>query len=337
MNPDYPVYYILHQRNKAHGLADWDFDIPKNVKLLIIPDAGTNDCIECNKLIDDGISVVILDHHLQDLSEIKNKAIIVNNQISSNYLNKDFSGAGIVYEFLRALDDYYWQDYADEFLDLVSFAQISDIMDIRNYTTRYYVNEGLKKIKNPALKAMINAQEFSICGKVNIHNISWFITPVFNAMIRVGSYEERDLLFRSFVGDYEKFDYKKRSGEVIKENIHDRAARLCKNAKSRQDKMRDKLFESLKNKINPDDKVIMIQTNDGDSGIIGLSCMKLASDLKRPCIVVKPIKKDGEIILSGSCRNFDNSPIENLKSVIEDTGLFSLIAGHSYPDFSNIA
>ena len=43
--PDYPVSYLIHRNNKAHGLAKMnsgDFEIPQGTKLLIIPDAGTN-------------------------------------------------------------------------------------------------------------------------------------------------------------------------------------------------------------------------------------------------------------------------------------------------------
>ena len=329
MDEDYPVYYMLHQKNKAHGLNDKDFDIPENTKLLIIPDAGTNDCEECNNLIERGISVICPDHHEQNKSEVKNNAIIVNNQISNNYSNKDFCGAGVTYEFLRALDEYYWNEYAAEFIDLVSFGNISDVMNLRSMPTRYYVEAGFKNLKNPELLAMIKAQEFSMHGEVNIHNVSWYITPIFNAMIRIGTFEERELLFRAFIGDYEEFDYKKRGGDIVVENIYDRAARLCKNAKSRQDKMRDKLFAALLQKSDVSNKVVMVQTEEGDSGIIGLSAMRLADTLSRPVIVVKPIEKDGETILSGSCRNFNNSPVEDLKSAIDDTGLFELAAGHA--------
>lgn len=327
MDKHYPVHYMIHKKPKSHGLSDDDFDIPENTKLLIVPDAGTNDCEKCNELIANGIDIIILDHHLQD--KPGNNAIIVNNQISEQYSNKDFCGAGITYEFLRALDDYYWQDFAEGFIDLNAFGNISDVMDLRNPSTRYYVNSGLNNIKNNALNAMIQAQSYSMHDEVNIHNISWYVTPIFNAMIRIGSFEERSLLFRAFIDDYEEFDYKKRDGNVIKENIYDRAARLCKNCKSRQDKMRDKLFAELKDGANPDDKVVMVKAKDADSGIVGLSCMKLADALQRPAIVVKQIEKDGKVLLSGSCRNFNNSPVTDLKAVITETNLFELCAGHS--------
>jgi len=327
MDEDYPVHYMIHRKPKSHGLSDNDYDIPDNTKLLIVPDAGTNDCEKCNELIDSGIDIIILDHHLQD--QFGSKAIIVNNQISNEYSNKDFCGAGVTYEFLRALDEYYWQDFSENFIDLNAFGNISDVMDLRNTSTRYYVNRGLENIKNKALDAMIQAQSYSMHNEVNIHNISWYVTPIFNAMIRIGSFEERELLFRAFIDDYEEFDYKKRDGTVIKENIYDRAARLCKNCKSRQDKMRDKLFAELRANANTDDKVVMVEAQDADPGIIGLSCMKLADALQRPTIVVKKINKDGVELLSGSCRNFNNSPVDDLKAVISETNLFELCAGHA--------
>ena len=327
MDENYPVYYMIHKKPKSHGLSDNDYDIPQDTKLLIVPDAGTNDCEKCNELIDGGLEIIILDHHLQD--KTGNKAIIVNNQISDNYSNKDFCGAGVTYEFLRALDEHYWQDFADNFIDLNAFGNISDVMDLRNPSTRYYVNRGLQCIKNNALNAMIQAQAYSMHNEVNIHNISWYVTPIFNAMIRIGSFEERDLLFRAFIDEYEEFDYKKRDGTVVKENIYDRAARLCKNCKSRQDKMRDKLFAELKENANPYDKVVMVKTKDADAGIVGLSCMKLADALQRPTIVVNQIEKDGVTLLSGSCRNFNNSPVADLKAIITETNLFELCAGHA--------
>ena len=288
---------------------------------------------KCNQLIDSGIDVIILDHHeMEDVGK-DNRAIVVNNQVSPDYSNKDFSGAGVCFEFLRALDDLDWTTYANEFLDLVALAQVSDVMDLRSFPTRYYVNKGFKQIKNKMFKALIEAQDYSMNGKINPTSVAWYCTPILNAMIRIGSYEERELLFRAFVEDYEEFDYKKRTGEVVKENIYDRAARLSKNAKSRQDKIRDKLYASLIGMVNYDDKVSIIVANDSDSGIIGLSAIKLSSDIKRPVVVLRDI---GNGMLGGSLRNYDNSPIEDLKELLNNTGLFKSL-GHANAAGAEIA
>ena len=329
LDENYPVNYIIHNNNKAHGLGkmdDGDIEIPKGTKLLIIPDAGTNDVEQLNKLVENGIDCICLDHHEKENCDTKCKAIIVNNQMSPNYANKDFSGAGIVYEFLRVLDDINWTTFAEDNLDLVALAQISDIMDLCSFATRYYVNKGLSNIRSKVLQALIDAQNYSMNGKINPTTIAWNITPILNALIRIGTYEERELLFRAFIDDYEEFDYKKRGGEVVKENIYDRAVRLCKNAKPRQDKLRDKLYDVLKSQVNYKDKVVMIETDDADaSSIVGLVAMKLSDNIKRPVVLLRDME-DGT--LAGSLRNYDNSPIEDLKELLNETNLF-ICKGHA--------
>lgn len=330
LDENYPVHYIIHNSNKAHGLAkmnDGDFELPGGTKLLIVPDAGTNDAEECNRLIEQGIDVIILDHHEAEEIAASNKAIIVNNQISNDYTCKSFSGVGTAYEFTRALDDTFCCDLAKKYLDLVAFGNISDVMDIRSAQTRYYIEEGLDNLSNKFLKALDKAQEFSTKGEVNIHNISWYWTPICNAMIRIGSLEDRDLLFRAFIETDEVFPYKKRgSNEFIEEDIYTRVARLCKNTKSKQDKMRDTLCNELKEKVDMNDKVSILVADNSDSGIVGLSCMKLADSIGRPCIVVKDI---GDGKLAGSARNCHNSIVKDLKELVGSVGVFNFVAGHS--------
>ena len=154
-----------------------DFDVPEGIKLFIIPDAGTNDVRELRSLTEAGIDCICIDHHQKEDWVGNCDAIIVNNQISDTYTCKDFSGVGIVFEFLRALDDYYLYDYANEFLDLVAFGNISDVMSIKNYQTRYYIERGMQNIQNKFLLALHKTQEFSTKGEINIHNIQWFPLP----------------------------------------------------------------------------------------------------------------------------------------------------------------
>lgn len=340
LDPEYPVEYLMHQRPKMHGLKDEVHRVPDDVKLFIIADASTNDINECNQLIDKGIDVIVLDHHDENHQEESeeeenynsfsgNRAIIVNNQLSPDYKNKDLSGAGIVYRFLQALDEALWEDYADNFIDLCCLGNAADVMDMRSLETRYFVNQGLEGFNNKFLQALAKAQDFSMKGVLNIHNITWFMSPVINAVTRMGTMEDRELLFRAMIEQYEEFDYKKRSGDIIKENIYDRAARIAKNIKSRQDKQRDKVFDELKDQVDLNDKVVFLESEIAQSGLVGLSAMKLADTIKRPVIIVKELRRNGETILSGSCRNYDNSPIPDFKDLILQTDAFEMCQGHS--------
>lgn len=337
MDGRYPVDYILHGRAKAHGLSD-DVTILSDVKLLIIPDAGTNDTEQCKALSENGVDILILDHHEKE--EDNTYALIVNNQMSDQYSNKSLCGAGVVYRFLQALDEENWNEFADDYLDLCALANISDVMDMRSYETRYLTDLGLLNIKNKCFSALVSAQDYSMNGKVNIHNVQWYITPILNGMIRIGSSEEKELLFRAFIEQDEFFEYKKRAtkdkpAETIQESIYDRAARLCKNAKSRQDKSKEKSVEQIAEiaqSLPFDDKVVMIDTSDVlDSGLTGVVAIKIAEMFNKPCILLNKFldKKTGKITYGGSARNVDNSPIDSFKDIVNSTNVFNFGKGHA--------
>lgn len=340
LDPDYPIEYVLHSLPKKHGLVDVDLSKFNDAKLIIIADASTNDTFQCNKLIEKGIDVIILDHHDENYSDESdnetdyqmakyNKAIIVNNQLSPNYKNKNLSGAGIVYRYLQALDDALWEYHADDVIDLCCVGNIGDMMDVRSFETRYFIEQGILSFNNNFLLALAKAQEFSTKGIINIHNISWSFCPVINAVTRIGTYEERDLLFKAMTDQYDEFDYKKRDGTVIREDIYDRAVRVAKSIKSRQDRMRDAVFNELANKVSDADKVIMLRSAKAQDGITGVSCIKIANTFKRPTIILNEIDINGNKVLSGSCRNCDNSPIGDFKELILQTKAFEFCSGHA--------
>ncbi len=337
MEAEYPISYILHSRTKAHGLTE-DVSIPQDIELLIIPDAGTNDVEACRNLNNKGADILILDHHEKE--EENPFALIVNNQMSKNYPNKHLCGAGVVYKFLQAMDDENWNEFADDYLDLCALANISDAMDMRSYETRYLTSIGLLHIKNKFLKALISAQDYSLKGKLTIHNTQWYITPVLNGMIRVGSEEEKELLFRAFIEQDALFMYKKRNSKdkkaaVIKENIYDRAARLCKNAKARQDKLKEKSIGQIVKIIDAlpqSGKVIMVDTSDVlDAGLTGVVAVKIAGIYGKPCILVNKVMdgKTDNVTYKGSARNINSSPIGSFKDIVNSTGVFHYGKGHA--------
>ena len=325
------VTYSLHTK-KQHGISE-DIEIPKDCELLIIPDAGSNDIEQCKELVEKGIDVIILDHHICDKEN--DFAIVVNNQMC-DYPNKNFCGAGIVYKFLKAIDEELWEDYADKMLDIVALGNISDVMDMRECETRYYVDLGLSKIRSKLFKALIEKQSYSMNGVVNITSVQFYVTPILNSMIRVGSAEDKDLLFRAFIETDEVFKYKKRGEtEESDEDIYTRAARLCYNAKNRQGKEVQKgvdaIDELIQKKEIYKDKVMFINVSDilGET-LTGLVAIKIAEKYNRPCLLLRrqKVREDGSLYYGGSCRNFDNSPIESLKDFLDSTGTFEFVQGH---------
>lgn len=325
------VTYSLHTK-KQHGLSN-DVVVPDDCNLLIIPDAGSNDTEQCKALSDKGIDIIILDHHICDKENPY--AIIVNNQ-ACEYPNKNFCGAGIVYKFLKAVDDELWDNYADQMLDIVALGNISDVMDMRECETRFLVDEGLLQIRSKLFKALIAKQSYSMKDIVNITSVQFYITPILNALIRVGSEEDKELLFRAFIETDEVFKYKKRGEEnEIDETIYDRVARLCYNAKNRQGKEVEKgvntIDEIIKKSNLDNNKIMFINVSDVLSETLtGLVAIKVADKYNKPCLLLRRQKprENEELYYGGSCRNFDNSPIDSLKDFLTSIGTFEFVQGH---------
>lgn len=331
INPEANITYSLHTQ-KQHGISE-DIIIPEDIDLLIVPDAGSNDVNQCKELHERGIDIIVLDHHICDK---KNPyAIVVNNQMC-DYPNKNFCGGGIVYKFLKAVDDELWENYADDFLDMVALSNISDVMDMREFETRYYVNAGLNKIRSKVFKALIDKQSYSMKDVVNIISVQFYITPILNAMIRVGNQDDKDLLFRAFIETDEVFKYKKRGAtEETDEDIYTRAARLCYNAKNRQGKEVSKSVDEIDNIIKQNElyknKAIFVNvSNVLSQTLTGLVAMKIADKYNKPCLLLRrqKLRDDGGMFYGGSCRNFDHSPIGSLKNELDSTNLFEFVQGH---------
>ena len=332
--PDIDIKYYLHS-SKQHGLSADVFNtiINDNIEFLCIPDAGTNDAEQCKQLRDKGIDVLILDHHNQDVDNPY--AVIVNNQCSPCYQNKELSGVGIVYQFLRAVDDESWNDSADNYLDLVALGNLADVMDLRSYETKYLIEQGLSQIVNPCFEAFVNGQSFQIKGNLNPHAIDFYISPLINAVCRVGTMEDKEILFKAMIGDEgETYTAKKKDKETgkfvaIEENVYEHAFRVAKNAKARQDKAVKQLLPEVKNwieKHNMDKYPILFARlpDETDGSFTGLIANRIANEYRKPTVILR--KTDGK--LGGSGRNFDNSPLPSLKEILDKSSKFNLVQGH---------
>lgn len=325
----YPVYMIVHQRNKAHGLESQDFDIPSDVKLMIIPDSSSNDIDECQKLIDAGIDCIVLDHHEKSDTRAF-PGILVNNQTSDNYYNKAASGTHVTWDFLRALDDHYWENYASQFTDLVALANIADVMNIKSESTRAVINIGLDNIKNKMFAELVKSQDYSMKGRANPHTIAFCIAPMINAFLRLATFEERKLLVEAFCEDELKvFEYTKRgASKPTLENIYEHMVRLMTSYRGKQNRSRDKSVKLLLDKAREceNDKVVIIDgTHEIDQSLTGLVAVRISEAINKPVLLVR---KRGEE-LAGSGRAFNNCPIDDFRSLTEQCPYITLAQGHN--------
>lgn len=322
LNPECKLTYLIHT-GKQHGLTE-DIVVSEDTQLLIIPDAGTNDTEQCEALKEKGIDIIILDHHDREIDNPY--AIIVNNQCSNNYENKELCGAGVVYKFLQAVDEELWNEEADDYLDLVALANISDNMDVRSRETKYLISKGLDFINNAFFEKLIEVQSYSL-PEVDMIGVQFYVTPLINALVRMGSQEEKDIMFRAFIGDEsETFEYKKRGEkEFTQENIYEHAARLCNNAKRRQktlvDKQLPKIIEHIKDKEQDKHEVIITNVTDYiENTMTGVLAIKVAEYFHKPTIL---LRDRGNDVYGGSVRVPDTSPIENFKDMLNTMTFFS--------------
>lgn len=329
LDPDYDVRMYVHQKNKSHGL-DGDFDIDSDIKLLIVPDAGSNDVEEHKRLYYElGIDCLCLDHHQVTMDTSGSPAIIVNNQSSDMYANKGCCGASVTLEFCRALEEHFWEDICDSLLDLAAVANVCDIMPITEFETRAVINEGLLNINNKMLQQIIKAQDFSMKGIVSPHTVGFYVGPLINAFIRMATFEERQLLVRAFCEDEsETFSYTKR-GESLPtdENIYEHVVRLMKSYKGKQDRQRQSTLPTLVNKGKEckGNVALIDATGVLDTSLTGVVAIKVSESLNKPTLL---LQKRNDKTYGGSGRVFDNCPVEDFRTLVDECPYTTLAQGH---------
>lgn len=330
--PNANIYWTMHD-GKQHGVEL--SKVEEDTKLVIIPDAGSNQYEEHKELSDRGIDVLVIDHHESEY--YSDYAIVINNQMC-DYPNKSLSGAGVVYKFLQKLDEVLKIDYADLFLDLAATGIVGDMMLLQDLETRYIVSYGLSHINNFGLKTLIKKQEFSIGDINNIspNDISFYITPLINAIIRVGTMEEKETLFKSFISGQELVPSTKRGHKVGDiEVCAEQAARYGTNCRSRQNKILDAgvdylTFKIQKEELN-DNQIIFVRLDEEEeeripSELTGLIAMKLVQKFGKPTIVTR-LGNDNE--WSGSLRGLNNSDFSDFKGFLNESGMFTYAEGHA--------
>lgn len=328
------IDYYLHD-GKQHGLSDICDEIIERApyNLCIVPDAGSNDYEFIERLGEVGIKTLILDHHLIETStKLSNYCVIINNQTSPKYRNKDLSGAGVTYQFIRSLDERAGFTNYKKYIDLAALGICADMMSALSEENQYFWKEGFTHINNFFFQTLCEKQEYSMGGVVNPTTVAFYIVPMINAMIRVGSMDEKDRLFRAFINGKELVPSNKRGAKGTMEYVAVESARECTNAKAHQDKEKQTIVDRLKIKISNNDlldnKVLFIRLEDDDdfpAELNGLVSMQLSTLYNHPTIVAR-LNNEGYI--RGSARGLNQSELKSFKDFLDSTGLFEYTMGH---------
>lgn len=336
-NEETNVMPIFHE-GKGHGLADTyetivdAYNDYPNIKFVVLPDAGSNDYEYHEKLGEMGIHSLMLDHHIvEEDTKFSDYAVIVNNQSSKNYVNKDLCGAGVTWQFCRYCDRIYGKEFANQYMDLAALGIISDMMSMLSLENRYIVHTGLQNINNYYFQTICAKQSFSMGGKVNPTTVAFYVTPLINSLMRVGTMDEKKRCFLAFVDGHQMVECHKRGAAGTYEEVAIESTRECVNARSKQNRILDKVVEELEIKIAKYDllenKILTVVLEDEDfpAELNGLCAMKLAAKYKRPTIVAR-LNNEGYI--RGSSRGLNESALKSFKDFMNQSTLFEYTAGH---------
>ena len=329
----------LHHTGKQHGLIDMRDIIPENTKLIICPDSASNDYEEHEYWNNQGTSIIILDHHEAPHVSRSFDTITINNQLC-DYINKEFSGAGVVWQFCRAFN---WINATegDEGIDLCALGNCGDMMSYRSIETKAVIQEGLKNVTNPFFNEMLELNEFTLNkygGPYCYKAIAFAVVPFINATVRSGTQEEKDMVFKAMckLWCFEKVPNTKRGHKGETWPLYQQAAYLTTAIKRRQTKLETESMDLLEKKIAEqhllDNSILVCCCEPGEiePNIRGLAANKLASKYQRPCLVLtkNKTKDDDEYFYRGSGRNYSMSAVSDLKAVEESTGLIEYAQGH---------
>ena len=331
MKPYSDITLHIHPA-KEHGLTSdvMNREDLEEYNLIVLPDAGTNEKVQIEKLMHKNIDVLILDHHEIEEELSFNNVVVVNNQREKCSINKNFSGVGVVYFFFKALvSKYNIPLNIDIFLDLVAVGTVADMMDVTDLEVRYYVEKGFNNIKNKFLQTYFSEKE------MYYKTISWGVASLINAVIRYGSVEDKTELFLVLSNQnfYEKIkkNKKKKNKSTGKFDIielemsrYELALDLSSSIKDKQDRDVRNLTNQLIERYANQNIGIFVVGQDTKT-INGLAANKIAEKIQKPVIILT----EGENgFFTGSARGYEKY-MADFKSWCEKTNLFNFTLGHS--------
>ena len=317
------VDYIVPDRVKdGYGINKSIIDIAINDKTdtIITCDNGVAANNEISYAVENGISVVITDHH--DIQELSKDAIAIidpKRDDVDTYPFKEICGAVVCYKFVKKLFSIFDKefDYKD-YLIFAGLATVCDIMPIVN-ENHLIVKKTLQLIKdtdNKGLKKLLvenKLMEYDI----NTYHIGFIIGPQINASGRLGSAMLCLKLFTSD-DDNEISDIVTKLKNLNEERKTETDSGVVKALKFYEEKYRD-------------DKVLLIYLDNINESVAGIIAGRIKDKYNKPTIVLTDSSENG--ILKASARSIDEydmfSSLSKYKDLFEKFGGHRLAAGFS--------
>lgn len=287
----------------------------EGAKLIITIDCGITAKEEIRLARELGLDVIVIDHHRLPSDGLPDTHLILNPlQDGCDYPFKELSAAGLVFKLAQAM-------IGEEALSLLDFVALSTISDVAPLVSenRVLVKFGLEKLssrKNLGLKCLGEAAKLK-SPEIDTGHVGFILGPRINAAGRMSSPDSalRLLLTRS-----------PREAASLA-NI------LNEENKARQQSERETTkaaVAKVENTVNFNrERVIVVEGNGWNSGVIGIVASRLVEKYYRPAIVISV--KDGAGKGSGrSIKGFHLfHAIQSCEDVLEEFGGHEQAAGLS--------
>jgi len=288
-------YRLPHRVKDGYGLSEKFIDefIEKKVNIVITVDCG----ISCNKEIkkakENGIDVIITDHHT--IPEcVTDAAFAILHPKLADYPFKELTGAGVALKFAQALlAENSDKDFFEELVTLASLGTIADLGVLKG-ENRLIVKKGLENLlgtKSNGLKKLIQLAGIKSQDLLDTYTISFRIAPRINAAGRIGDpYIALSLLLQ----------------EEETEKVHTLGQNL-EDLNIERQKMTEKALSEANSYFSEQKELppILIAENVGwHVGILGLVAAKLVEKYNRPAVVMQDL--GNTLVGSARSTNFLN-------------------------------
>lgn len=316
---NYPVQFSVPNREKdGYGLrkAAVDFAREKEIDLIITVDNG----ISANEAVDYanslGIDVVVTDHHLQE-GPLPNATAVINpNRNDSEYPFKSICGVAVAFKVLHVLgqnllsEDGYKQFLLNH-LDLVAIGTIADVMPLKdeNYA---FVKFGLKVLSSTKKPGLVELKKSAgvRTNKITTITVGYFLAPRLNA---AGRMDDASVAVKLLLEE----DYNKAKSLASDLDFFNRERQLL------QRRYLDEATQKIESSFCEEQKILIIENSDWQSGLIGLVSGRLKEKFNRPAIAFTN-DSDGNFI--GSARSIEAFHITEALTCYKE--LFVNYGGH---------
>jgi single-stranded-DNA-specific exonuclease len=313
-------YHVPHRFTEGYGIqqAALEKAARDGYKLVVSVDCGIRAHEPLVWARDNGLDVIITDHHLPDEDEGTPPAFAVlnPNQHGCEYPDKHLAGVGVAFKLVHALFRKRGREsQVPGFLKMVAIGTVADVARLVG-ENRAIVALGLSDLsraRNCGLRALIEIAGCGDDGEMSAYDLGFRIGPRINAAGRMDAASAVVELFST-------------------QDPHE-ARRLAEHLDTRNRERMDaqrEIFnlavEEFETGAERDAQThAAIIAGDGwHRGVIGLAASKIAERLHRPCVV---ISFDGDVG-HGSARSIEAYHLFNGLTACRD--LLDKFGGHSH-------